>query len=61
MDSDRIAGTAKEVKGAVKDTVGKAVGNDRLRADGMADKAEGKVQKNYGEAKDKARDVLDRA
>ena len=31
MDKDRIAGAAHEVKGSVKEAVGKAVGDAKLR------------------------------
>jgi len=52
MDKDRIAGAAKEIKGAVKETVGKAVGDAKLQSDGKADKVEGKVQNAIGGLKD---------
>jgi uncharacterized protein YjbJ (UPF0337 family) len=52
MDKDRIAGAAKEAKGAVKETVGKALGDAKLTADGKADKVEGKVQNAVGGLKD---------
>jgi uncharacterized protein YjbJ (UPF0337 family) len=42
MDKDRIAGSAKEIKGAVKQVVGKAVGDAKLQSEGKADKIEGK-------------------
>jgi hypothetical protein len=38
MDKDRIAGSAKEIKGAVKQVVGKAVGDAKLQSEGKADK-----------------------
>ena len=44
MDKDRVAGSAKQVKGAVKETIGKVVGDSKLEAEGKADKAEGKMQ-----------------
>ena len=43
MDKDRVAGSAKQVKGAVKQAVGKAVGDTKLEAEGQADKVEGKI------------------
>jgi uncharacterized protein YjbJ (UPF0337 family) len=46
---DKVEGSAKEAKGAVKQGAGKLVGNDRLQAEGRADKVEGKVQKKVGE------------
>ena len=52
MDKDRIAGTAKEIKGSVKETIGKAVGDAKLQSDGQADKVEGKVQNVIGSLKD---------
>jgi uncharacterized protein YjbJ (UPF0337 family) len=52
MDKNRIAGSAKEAKGAVKEVIGKVTGDAKLRADGRADKAEGKVQNAIGGLKD---------
>jgi uncharacterized protein YjbJ (UPF0337 family) len=52
MDKDRIAGAAKVIKGSVEETVGKAVGDAKLEADGKADKVEGKVQNAIGGLKD---------
>jgi uncharacterized protein YjbJ (UPF0337 family) len=56
MDKDRIAGSAKEAKGAVKETVGKAVGDAHLTAEGKTDKTEGKVQNAIGGLKDTLKD-----
>jgi uncharacterized protein YjbJ (UPF0337 family) len=58
MDKDRIAGSAKEIKGSVKETIGKATGDTKLQADGKADKVEGKVQNTIGGVKDAVRDAL---
>ena len=52
MDKDRIAGSAKQIQGAVKQVVGKAVGDAKLESDGKADKIEGKVQNAIGGLKD---------
>jgi uncharacterized protein YjbJ (UPF0337 family) len=52
MDKDRIAGAAKEIKGSVKETIGKATGDAKLQADGKADKVEGKIQNTVGGLKD---------
>ena len=52
MNKDRIAGAAKEAKGSVKETVGKAVGDSKLEAEGKADKVEGKIQNAIGGLKD---------
>jgi uncharacterized protein YjbJ (UPF0337 family) len=52
MNKDRIEGSTKEIKGSVKETIGKAVGDAKLRSDGEADKVEGKVQNAIGGLKD---------
>jgi uncharacterized protein YjbJ (UPF0337 family) len=52
MDKDRVVGSAKQVKGAVKQVVGKAVGDTKLESEGNADKVEGKVQNAIGGLKD---------
>jgi uncharacterized protein YjbJ (UPF0337 family) len=52
MDKDRVAGSAKEAKGAVKEAAGKIVGDAKLKAEGHADKAAGKVQNAIGGLRD---------
>ena len=52
MDKDRIAGSAKQIQGAVKQVVGKAVGDAKLESEGKADQIEGKVQNAIGGLKD---------
>lgn len=46
------------MKGAVKEAAGRATGDERLEAEGTADRVEGKVQKGVGSLKEAARDVL---
>lgn len=48
MDKNRIAGSGKQLKGAVKETIGKVVGDAKLQADGKMDRAEGKAQNLVG-------------
>lgn len=55
MDKDRVIGSAKVVKGKVKEAVGKAVGDAKLETEGKADKVEGKVQNTVGGVKDALR------
>jgi uncharacterized protein YjbJ (UPF0337 family) len=55
MDKDRIVGSAKVVKGKIKEAVGKAVGDAKLESQGRADKVEGKVQNAVGGLKDTLR------
>ena len=52
MDKDRIVGSAKVIKGKIKEAVGKAVGDAKLTSEGKADKIEGKVQNAVGGLKD---------
>ena len=58
MDKDRVVGAAKQAKGAVKEAVGKAVGDNKLVAEGKSDKVEGKIQNAVGGLKDAVRDAL---
>ena len=52
MSKEGIEGAAQKGVGSVKAAVGKATGNDRLRAEGMADKAAGTAKEAVGKAKD---------
>jgi len=52
MDKDRVAGSAKQIKGAVKQAIGQTTGDAKLESDGKADEVEGKVQNAIGGLKD---------
>ena len=52
MDKDRITGAAKEIKGSVKQVIGKFVGDAKLQSDGKADEVAGKLQNAVGGLKD---------
>lgn len=52
MDKDRIAGAAKQAKGAIKEAAGKTLGDAKLVLEGKHDKAEGRVQNAVGGVKD---------
>jgi uncharacterized protein YjbJ (UPF0337 family) len=58
MDKDRVIGSAKEIKGAVKEAIGKVTGDAKLQADGKADKTEGAIQNAIGGVSDAVRDAL---
>ncbi|WP_102960731.1 CsbD family protein [Mangrovicella endophytica] len=58
VDKNEIKGGAKELGGHIKEAAGRAVGNERLEAEGVVDQAEGKTQKNYGKVKDAVKDQL---
>lgn len=55
MNKDQVKGRMEEAKGAIKETTGKVVGNTKLQTEGTVDKAAGKTQASYGDAKDKAK------
>jgi uncharacterized protein YjbJ (UPF0337 family) len=52
MSKERLEGAAQKGVGAVKESVGKAVGNTKLRAEGVADKVAGSAKEAVGKAKD---------
>jgi uncharacterized protein YjbJ (UPF0337 family) len=58
MDKDRVVGSAKELKGKVKQTIGKVVGDAKLEAEGKSDKVEGNVQNAVGAVKDAVREAV---
>jgi len=60
VDKDRIAGSAKQAKGAIKKAVGKATGDSKLENEGAADEVAGKVQNTVGGAKDAMRKALNK-
>ncbi len=60
MDKDRIAGSVKQIKGSIKDAVGKVVGDTKLQSEGKADQVEGKVQNAVGGIKDTLRDAIEK-
>ena len=48
---DKVEGAANEVKGAVKEKAGQAMGNPNLQDKGTAEKVDGKVQSKVGDIK----------
>jgi uncharacterized protein YjbJ (UPF0337 family) len=46
---DKVEGKAHEVKGAVKERVGRTTNNPDLESEGQAEKIGGKVQKKVGD------------
>ena len=55
MDKDRTEGSMKNIKGSIKEGVGKAVGDSKLESEGKMDKAGGKIQNAVGGIKDAIR------
>ncbi|MEP9369673.1 CsbD family protein [Xanthobacter sp. VNH20] len=58
--SDKIKGTANEAVGNAKQGIGKAVGNDRLQAEGKVQEIKGEGQQAMGKAKDAVKDTVNR-
>ncbi len=52
MNQDRMKGTLKEAKGNVKEAAGKALGDEKLKREGQAERVEGKIQNFVGGIKD---------
>jgi uncharacterized protein YjbJ (UPF0337 family) len=48
---DKAEGKMHQVKGKIKEVVGKAVGNRDLKAEGKDENLEGKVQEKIGQVK----------
>ncbi|MCX8255650.1 hypothetical protein RHAL1_01184 [Beijerinckiaceae bacterium RH AL1] len=59
MDKEHIKGAAQKVEGAVKDAAGKLTGNEKLQAEGKADKAAGAARESVGDVKDAGRKAAD--
>jgi uncharacterized protein YjbJ (UPF0337 family) len=60
MDKDRIAGSAKQSKGSIKEAIGKVTDDTKLQSEGEADESEGKIQNAVGGLKDTLRDAVKR-
>jgi len=58
IDDDRTEGSAKQMGGDIKEGAGKLFGDEKMKREGQADQAEGKLQNAWGSAKDEARETL---
>ncbi|MGU3388859.1 CsbD family protein [Methylobacterium sp. D53M] len=61
VDTDRIVGGAKEAVGKVQGAAGDFASSNRDSVEGRFREAQGQAQNVYGQVKDKARDIADRA
>ncbi len=57
MDENRLEGTARNLGGKVREGVGRATGDAKTQAEGVANQVRGKAQDLYGQAADTARDT----
>ena len=60
MSTNRVEGAIDKGVGALKEAAGKAVGNERLQAEGAAQKAKGDIQNKVGQVQDKIGDAIKR-
>jgi len=61
MDKDEIKGKVEKAKGYVKEKTGELTGNEKLEAEGSAERLAGKARETLGKAKDKVKDTVDDA
>ena len=60
MNKDQVKGRVEEAEGSIKEATGKVVGNPNLQTKGAIDKAAGKAQATYGDAKEKVKGAVDK-
>ncbi len=60
MNKNQVDGAFKQVKGSVKEIVGKVTGNAGLEAEGTAEKISGKVQEGVGKVQGTIKDTADK-
>jgi uncharacterized protein YjbJ (UPF0337 family) len=58
--SDKIKGVTNEAVGNVKQGVGRAVGSEKLEAEGIVQEVKGETQQAIGKAKDQVKKAVDR-
>ncbi len=56
MNSDTLEGQATNVGGQIKEVAGKAIGDEQLAGEGIADQWTGIAQNAFGKARDFARE-----
>ncbi|WP_333770156.1 CsbD family protein [Streptomyces sp. IBSBF 2435] len=57
-DNSKTHAKVDEAKGKVKETIGHAVGNERLEAEGRAEQAQADARQAGEKAKDAAKDIF---
>jgi uncharacterized protein YjbJ (UPF0337 family) len=57
VDQNRVKGAIDQAKGAIKQGVGKLTGDQKLQAEGAADKLKGAAESAVGGAKDTIREA----
>jgi uncharacterized protein YjbJ (UPF0337 family) len=59
--TDKIKGATNEAIGKAKQGIGEATGSDRLQGEGVVQEVKGKAQKGIADAKEAAKEALDKA
>lgn len=59
VNKDEVKGKFEKAKGYVKDKAGELTGNERLEAEGEAERAEGQAQETWGKFKRGVSDAVD--
>ena len=60
MNEDQFAGTVRQVGGQFEEAAGNVMNDRGLKAEGFVDQAAGAAQNLYSNAKEKARETLER-
>lgn len=58
-NDDEVEGKFDQAKGAIKENVGRAVGDDEMEAEGQADRAGGNIQEGFGTARRKVGEAIE--
>ena len=56
---DEVDGKLDQVKGKTKETIGRAIDDDELEAEGRADHAGGKVEEGFGKGRRKVGETVE--
>lgn len=58
-NKDEIEGKFDQAKGKTKETIGRAIGDEELEAEGNVDNAKGKVSEGFGKARRKVGEAIE--
>ena len=58
MSQNRVEGAGHKAAGAVKEAAGKITGDEKMAAEGRAEKDAGKIQNAVGKVQDKIGDAI---
>lgn len=59
MNKNQVKGVAKSIAGKVQEETGKLVGSKEQQIKGLDKQISGKAEKNYGDAKEVVKDVIE--